>query len=227
MHGDAAALTAVLEWLDNRGIREVICAGDIAGFGPFPNRCISMLAERNVRTIMGNADFDILHPREVSAQASRRVSEIAEIREWTRRQLSDESQAFLRSLPFSLEVQGGILVVHGSTDNMAGIVDQNSDPQIPNGVKVVLAGHLHVPFVIRQRNGLWVNVGSAGRSCDGDPRPAVSLITESKGKWTVSQHRVHFDARVSARDILESGMPFAQNVASAVLEARWYRSESP
>lgn len=105
---------------------------------------------------------------------------------------------------------------------MARIVGPEDTPPSPTGVKVVLAGHLHVPFVIRHKDGLWVNVGSAGRPCDGDPRPAISILNESSGKWTVSQHRVDFDPHLSARDILASGMPFAGNVTSAALEARWY-----
>lgn len=113
-------------------------------------------------------------------------------------------------------------MVHGAPGDMCRIVGPQDTPPIRDGVKVVLAGHLHIPFVIRREDGLWVNVGSAGRPCDGDPRPAVSLLTELHGEWVVSQHRVDFDPQVSARGILESGMPFAANVASAVLEARWY-----
>ncbi|MGE5579560.1 MAG: metallophosphoesterase family protein [Bacillota bacterium] len=221
IHGDAAALRVALEWLDAQGVSDVVCAGDIAGFGPYPNQCISMLVERGIRTVMGNHDYS-LHRLSSTAPVSRRLSEIAEIHAWSRGQLSRESLTYLRNLPQSLALEGGGLVVHGAPGDMTQIVGPEDVPPIPSGIKVVLAGHLHVPFVIQSRAGLWVNVGSACRPCDGDPRLAVSIFTESRGEWTVSQHRIDFDPRLSARDILASGMPFAENVASAVLESRWY-----
>lgn len=208
--------------MDDRGVTQVVCAGDIAGFGPRPNECISMLMARGVLAVMGNSDYDLLLPQESAAPSSKRAYEIAEIEAWVRGQLSEESPSYLRGIPHCVEIQGGILVVHGAPGDMRRIVRPQDIPPIPDGFKVVLAGHLHVPFVIRHEDGLWVNVGSAGRPCDRDPRPAVSLLTERDGEWVVSQHRVDFDPQISARDIMESGMPFAANVASAVLEARWY-----
>lgn len=63
VHGDATALGTVLKWLDSQGVTEVVCAGDIAGFGPRPNECIDMLVERGIRSILGNSDYSLLHPR--------------------------------------------------------------------------------------------------------------------------------------------------------------------
>lgn len=71
VHGDAAALGAVLRWLDDKGVTEVVCAGDIAGFGPRPNECISLLVARDTRVVMGNGDYDLLHPPVSAAPASR------------------------------------------------------------------------------------------------------------------------------------------------------------
>lgn len=224
IHGSASALRAVFAWLDEQGVSEIVCAGDIAGFGPNPNECISMLAERRVRTILGNSDRDLLCPKPL-ARHSRRSLEIAEIESWVRNQLSAESLSYLRGLPYSLTVEDEVLVVHGAPDDMDCIVGPEDTPPIPCGVDVVVAGHLHVPFVTHAPNGTWVNVGSVCSPCDGDPRPAVSVLSKSHGQWAVSQHRVDFDARVSARDILKSGMPHAESVASAVLAARWYRSQ--
>ena len=183
IHGDAAALRAALDWLDAQGVSEVVCAGDIAGFGPNPNQCISLLVEKGIRTVMGNHDY-ALHRQSLTASVSKRLSEIVEIEAWSRGQLSRESLSYLRNLPQSLALEGGGLVVHGAPGDMTQIVGPEDVPPIPSGIKVVLAGHLHVPFVIQSGAGLWVNVGSACRPCDGDPRLAVSILTESRGEWT-------------------------------------------
>ena len=224
IHADAAALATVLEWLGHHGVSEVVCAGDIAGFGPYPNQCVSMLAGQGVRAVMGNSDFNLLHPRVRHEPVSRRSREIDAIEDWVRRQLSEQSRSFLRALPDSLSLEGGVLVVHGSPGDLSGVVSQtDAPPPIAEGIKVVVAGHLHVPFISRYRSGIWVNVGSAGRPCDGDPRPAVCVLTESGGAWMALQHRIPYNPQESVRDVRLSGMPFAENLASAILEARWYR----
>ena len=110
-----------------------------------------MLMARGIRAVMGNSDYDLLHRPESAAPASKRACEIAEIEAWVRGLLSEESLSYLRGIPHFVEIEGGILVVHGAPGDMRRIVGPQDTPLIPNGVKVLLAGHLHIPFVIGTR----------------------------------------------------------------------------
>src|SRR5512146_74185 len=60
VHSNLEALTAVLGEIDRRGVKRVICLGDIVGYGPNPLECIDMVMERCEFSLMGNHDFAIL-----------------------------------------------------------------------------------------------------------------------------------------------------------------------
>ena len=40
IHGNLEALEKVLEDIDRRGVDEIICLGDIVGYGPNPIECV-------------------------------------------------------------------------------------------------------------------------------------------------------------------------------------------
>ncbi|MHC4827893.1 MAG: metallophosphoesterase family protein, partial [Planctomycetota bacterium] len=42
IHGNLHALEAVLSRIETMGINELICLGDIVGYGPFPARCVDL-----------------------------------------------------------------------------------------------------------------------------------------------------------------------------------------
>jgi Icc-related predicted phosphoesterase len=42
-HGYLVGLKAALDWLAKEGTDMIVCAGDVANFGPQPNECISLL----------------------------------------------------------------------------------------------------------------------------------------------------------------------------------------
>jgi putative phosphoesterase len=57
IHGNYPALSAVLKDIDNRGIHNIVCLGDIVGYYSMINEVIETIRERNIVTIMGNHDF--------------------------------------------------------------------------------------------------------------------------------------------------------------------------
>ena len=42
IHGNLHALEAALTQIDRLGITEVVCLGDIVGYGPFPHKCVDL-----------------------------------------------------------------------------------------------------------------------------------------------------------------------------------------
>jgi diadenosine tetraphosphatase ApaH/serine/threonine PP2A family protein phosphatase len=91
IHSNVEALTAVLADIDARGIKQIVCLGDVVGYGPQPRECVDMVMARATRTLLGNHDYAVLlepHKFNVGAEAACY---------WTRQQLEDEPDAGKRA----------------------------------------------------------------------------------------------------------------------------------
>jgi diadenosine tetraphosphatase ApaH/serine/threonine PP2A family protein phosphatase len=60
VHGNLEALTAVLEDVAQLGIEEIICLGDMVGFGPNPLECVDLVMERCSVTLLGDQEETLL-----------------------------------------------------------------------------------------------------------------------------------------------------------------------
>ena len=40
IHGNLPALEAVLEDIEQKDITEIVCLGDVVGYGPYPRECL-------------------------------------------------------------------------------------------------------------------------------------------------------------------------------------------
>jgi predicted phosphodiesterase len=221
-HGCLVGLKAALDWLGKEGIDLVVCAGDVANFGPQPNECIALLAERNIASVQGNCDRDILRPSPADQHTDERAAQLAAINDWGRERLTPASRQWLAALPPRLTPAPGVLIVHGGVEEPDEIVDADARPSFPQGVSVVAAGHLHVPFVIHARQGVWVNAGSAGRPCDGDPRAALAVLEQQPKGWKASIHRVPFDLEVAVQAVRKANMPYAERLIETQRKACWW-----
>lgn len=89
IHGNLPALTAVAADLENRGITNIYCLGDICGRGPLGSLTLDWCRAHCQKIIMGNwEDFLLTRPELPMAKGY--------IRE-----LGSERYEFLRTLPFS------------------------------------------------------------------------------------------------------------------------------
>ena len=79
IHGNLEALTAVFDDIDRRnakgaGITEILCLGDIVGYGPDPLECLRLITRRCAVTIGGNHEAGVVskakHPDLVLTRAS-------------------------------------------------------------------------------------------------------------------------------------------------------------
>ncbi|MHC5065787.1 MAG: metallophosphoesterase family protein, partial [Planctomycetota bacterium] len=61
LHSNLEALEAVFARIDQLGIRETNCLGDIVGYGAEPEACVRMVMERCSWTIMGNHDWGLFN----------------------------------------------------------------------------------------------------------------------------------------------------------------------
>jgi diadenosine tetraphosphatase ApaH/serine/threonine PP2A family protein phosphatase len=163
MHGNAEALRTVLADIEARGVKRIVCLGDIIGYGPEPLECVDLVAEKCEWSLMGNHDFGVLYePTNFNVAA-------ASAAYWTREQFDAVEDADLRTKRYQFlgqlrvrvvekaDLEGPeILAVHGSPrrpineyifpDDVIGATDKMKQIfDLIDGIAIV--GHTHVPGV--------------------------------------------------------------------------------
>jgi len=218
VHSNLEALEAVLG--EAGDVVEVYCLGDIVGYGASPNEVIGLLVERGATCLLGNHDHAALegdvgefNPRAGAAAL------------WTAKQLTEESRAFLGSLPRhrSLTMEGvRVYMAHGSPDdNLWEYVSPTTHSDLFDHylekveADAIALGHTHVPFSWESGRGRVFNPGSVGQPRDGDSRASYALVTLGEGRTDVALKRVVYDIDAAAGKISAAGLP-------AVLGARLY-----
>lgn len=191
IHGNLPALEAAVADAKARGASKVLCAGDMTGYGPFPDEVCRFLDTQRIPTIIGNYDQKVIEILKQGNAASAGMKlKKREILLWTAHHLGKESQQYLSGLPESLTLQMGghtLLVVHGSPisteDAIYPSITERGMRAKLGGMcpEILVCGHTHIPFVKRVGGILIVNCGSAGHPVDGDPRPAYALIRTELG----------------------------------------------
>jgi putative phosphoesterase len=187
IHGNLPALEAAVADAKARGAGRILCAGDMTGYGPFPDEVCRFLMERRIPAIIGNYDQKVVElAKRGSSGAAGMKAKKRKILVWTVKHITDQTRGYLADLPesFALRLPGGtkLLVVHGSPLSM-------DDPIYPSltarglGAKlgdqrpdILVCGHTHIPFVKRVGGILVLNCGSTGHPVDGDARPAYALV---------------------------------------------------
>jgi putative phosphoesterase len=202
-HGNLPALEAAVADAKIKKAEQMVCAGDLTGYGPFPDDVCRFLQKEGIPAIMGNYDQKVI---EVAKQGKKAAAGMPakklKILRWTVDHVSRQSLKYLGGLPdyLNLRLEGGhkMLVVHGSPVSP----DDAIYPSITRpGLEaklgdvrpdVLLCGHTHIPFVKLLGGVLVVNCSSVGHPVDGDPRPAYALINVAKGARPHG-HIVRFD----------------------------------
>ncbi|MDX1534793.1 MAG: metallophosphoesterase family protein, partial [Thermoplasmata archaeon] len=146
VHSNLPALEAVLEATEEAGAEEVLNAGDIVGYNPYPNEVVRLLEARGVQCIQGNHDRAVL-----SGDTSWFNPYAARAIEWTRGKLNEVALRFLGGLPLELdgEREGTSLrLVHGSpADPDEYVFPHRATGQLLRqaGTELLAMGHTHVP----------------------------------------------------------------------------------
>ncbi len=184
VHGNAAALEAVLDDIASLGITRGICTGDLVMRGPDPERCVHIIRRLGWTTVQGNTDLKVAQraPRPDGHPASLRVGS----RSWTTYHLSNDSLAWLTALPRRAQQEIGdarITVSHGAAGDLPVIVDENtSDGDLDRALHhlkadCIVVGHTHCAMVRTVERGLILNPGAVGEGRAKDQRPQWAILT--------------------------------------------------
>jgi putative phosphoesterase len=219
IHANLPALAATLSRVDELGIDDVYCGGDLVGYGPHPNEVCALIEQRRIPTIYGNYDYAISRDLEDCgcAYVDRHDREIGQLSvDWTLAHTDAPSKAFMHDLPFDLRFTLGgkqVRLVHGSPRKVNEYLFEDKPARTFERIAaladcdVLVFGHTHKPWVREYGGVLFVNCGSVGKPKDGDPRASFAVLAASVEGIEVSIERVPYDVETVAAEMRSAGLP--------------------
>jgi predicted phosphodiesterase len=190
VHGNVSALEAVYQDMDDAGVLERYCLGDLVGYGADPAGVIERVRRSGDPVVQGNYDRGVggrlgdcgCYYATEQARADGQASY-----DFTSANIDDVDAEWLAALPVELrlEHQGArVLLCHGSPRKVNEyLLPDRTDSQLERlareaSAEVVCVGHVHVPYHRTPAPGIhYVSSGSVGKPKDGDPRACwVELV---------------------------------------------------
>lgn len=179
IHGNLEALQKVLEDIDKRNIKQIICLGDIIAKGTNMHECFELVKKRCNFVIKGNCE-DYYSRNDIDINKLPQSSQIR--RKWIREKFSNEELLYLQSLPFCYEIYisgrlvrmfhahpNGIDIHVGNIDkieNLYSIFLPSENTITQEKADIVLYGHSHMQYMQKLYNRALINVGSVGNPID-------------------------------------------------------------
>jgi len=223
IHGNVAALDAVLADAAARQVNQIVNLGDICSGGLFPRETADRLMPLDLPTIRGNHERQLMdQPRECMGLSDRHAADT----------LRPEQLAWLFALPSTMRLFDDVLLVHGTPDSdltyFLETVTENGLRQATReeaeqragsaDAAVILCGHTHLQRLMTLNDGrMIVNPGSVGLPAYDDDRPYAHLVesgspharyavlSNDADGWSVDLLTVEYDWKQAARDAEANG----------------------
>ncbi|MFZ6815973.1 metallophosphoesterase family protein [Undibacterium sp. Rencai35W] len=228
LHANREAVEACIAHAEQQKAGQYAFLGDLVGYGADPEWVMSTVmayVQRGAYALMGNHDIAILQDdRQGMNPIARQVVE------WTRSQLSDAQIAFIRNLPYRIDLQD-LLLVHANAwapdewEYVDGVMEAMRSMHATKA-QVTFCGHVHMPTLYhmtmtgktgeflptpehsiplsKQRRWLVIP-GSVGQPRDGNP--AACYATFDTNTQELTYFRVPYDNETAAKKIIAAGLP--------------------
>ena len=162
VHSNLEAMRACLADMASLGVEDLICLGDVVGYGPNPLECVDLIMTHARVTLKGNHDEALIHGAYYFNGPARKAID------WTREVLRPSLISgaavrrrweYLRDLPLRYE-EGPDVFIHGSPRDPTSEYILQRDVYGPNErfeeifagfERMLFVGHTHMPCVITDR----------------------------------------------------------------------------
>lgn len=218
VHANWHALEAVVADLPE--VDEVLCLGDVVGYGGDPVRCLDYVRGRGWLCLTGNHDRACTDRDRLQWFNEDAASAIR----WTIDEIGPERVAWLSRLP-ERETREGAMLVHASPRDPVYeyVIDAASAAANLRvlGDRVCFHGHSHLPGIFGLDRGrvthnyrvgpvalagpALVNPGSVGQPRDRNPDASYGVWDTDAA--TFEFRRVPYDRQAAQQAILEAGLP--------------------
>lgn len=214
IHSNLEALEKTLEIIKQKTIDEIICLGDIVGYGANPNECLDLVRSCTKNILLGNHDEAAVNLKNI--QDFNPFAQTAAA--WTHNMLTSENKSFIGTLPYTLELQG-LLFVHSSPyePHEWHYIISFLDRQLNFGyftAPVCFFGHSHYSGVYGEDFGaneftkgkkFLINVGSVGQPRDLNWKLSFGIFDTDL--WTYENIRAEYDVMTASEKIRNAGLP--------------------
>ena len=227
IHGNIDALDSVLRDAAGR-YDEIVCCGDIVGYGASPAEVIEWARGEVKHCIRGNHDRAVWE-REAKSFFNEAAREAIN---WSIGELASDHIAWLRALPAGPMWLDDCGMAHGSPADEDEYLIYSHDLDGVEKVfdrRICFFGHTHVQggwvwerdrphslrpptanetqrvIQINEEDLYLVNPGSVGQPRDRDPRAAYAILDTDSALLTF--RRVRYDVRSAQNRILAAGLP--------------------
>jgi predicted phosphodiesterase len=223
IHSNLHALEAVLVAIEAEAPDELWCLGDLVGYGPRPNECCALIAERADVCLAGNHDLAVRGTIDLEEFGG----EAAIAARWTREVLEPQAQTLLETLE-PAGAAHGVELYHGSARDPVWeyvLDDEGARATLELADSpLVLVGHSHVALRVVQSGDrldggvapagteleldgtrALLNPGSVGQPRDGDPRAAYLLLDLDARR--AGYRRTEYDVARTQREMRDAELP--------------------
>jgi len=204
IHSNLEALQAILPEL--RGVDQIICLGDIVGYGPNPNECLEVIRQNRIVSIAGNHDraaVGLMETVRFNDSARRAI-------EWTGAELTPANRKYLADLPLLLKFPD-FQVVHGSLRSPLEEYIFGLKEALPTTERMsknlLFVGHTHLPLCLKERGKEIINPGAVGQPRDGDPRASFGIYDSDKNLFTFC--RAEYNIPPVQEKMKNAGLPLS------------------
>jgi predicted phosphodiesterase len=173
IHGNCEALAAALAALDEHGVEQVLCVGDIIGYNADPDACVELLRAHEALCIAGNHDLIGTGRLGFERCSNKAMHSLKQ----TRRSLSPGTAQFLRALPPHRLIEDRFLLTHGGVRDVQQYMTRAKHflenveylrSDFP-GVRICFFGHTHEQRVAEIEADDVHELAVAGRVVQLDP----------------------------------------------------------
>ncbi|OGV62038.1 MAG: hypothetical protein A3K19_27485 [Lentisphaerae bacterium RIFOXYB12_FULL_65_16] len=223
LHANLQAWNAVLTDIRSSGVEDIICLGDIVGYGPQPAEVLSRVYGHVRHFVLGNHDAVVCGQMDAACFNP----DARTIIEWTRSRLDGKAADFFAKLPYAIEGRG-FRCTHGAPlePRLFRYVIEPEDALAAweaCSEQLLFLGHSHVPglfvlgssgmphwlppqnFGMEEGKRYIVNVGSVGQPRDGDIRACYCIYDVERE--SVNFRRVPFDIEAFRQSLEAAGIP--------------------
>lgn len=224
VHSNLEALSRTLEEIQKRKVDQIICLGDVVGYGANPSECLKLVLEACDEIVMGNHDQAVedLELRDYFNDWSR------EAIEWTAGRLSPKEKEQIRKFsPIVIDQKRNVTWAHGSVHEPGEFHYLFRESDAKPSFKILetdfcFFGHTHIPSLFTKKTeevryltaGSYqlakgerylINPGSVGQPRDRNPQLGFAFFDSDQLSLEIV--RLDYDNKRAADKIRKAGLP--------------------